>query len=231
VVAPSRRRRAALCALLVACGASAPAAASPPVRSQAQAASTPAATPEIPPLVSPQRQDYSLLLGASYALAPFLALGVGGGLSRLGVDDGWAVLGGTSMFLLPAVVHGAKGNGAHAPLAFFATAGTTLLGAFVGGGVGYFIGYSRCPDHDSEECDFAGMNEMVVGALLGGVVGYTAYAIADVVNNASVVRERPQPSPEAALQFWLRPRASREERQVDASARWDGLQLGVTWSL
>jgi len=180
-------------------------------------------------LASPQRQDYSLLLGASYALAPFLALGIGGGLSKLGVDDALAVLGGTSMFLLPAVVHGAKGNGAHAPLAFFATAGSTLLGAFVAGGIGYFIGYSRCPDHDSEECDFAGMNEMVVGALLGGVVGYTAYAVADVVNNASVVREEPQRPPEAALQLWLRPQASRQ--RLDANARWDGLQLGVTWSL
>jgi hypothetical protein len=217
VVLPSRCRRAALCALLVTCGASASAAA--------------AAAPEIAPLVSPRRHEYSLLLGASYVLAPFLALGVGGGLSRLGVGDTLAVLSGTSMFLLPAVVHAANGNGEHAPLAFFATAGTTLLGAFVGGGVGYFIGYSRCPDHDSEECDLAGMNELVVGALLGGVVGYSAYAIADVVHHASVVREKPQRPPEAALSFWLRPRASRERRQADAGARWDGLQLGVTWSL
>lgn len=180
-------------------------------------------------MVSPEREDYSLLLGTSYVLAPLLALGMGGGLSELEVDDTVAVLAGSSMFVLPAVVHAARGNGGQAFPSFMAMAGTTGLGVLLGGAIGYFIGYAGCPDHDSEECDLAGLTELYAGALVGGVVGYTTYAIVDVSSNAAVVREKPRRPPEAALQFWLRPWAS--PRRGDAVSRWDGLQLGVIWSL
>jgi len=156
-------------------------------------------------------------------------MGMGAGLSELEVDDSVAVLAGASMFVLPAVVHAARGHGEQALTSFFAMAGTTGLGALLGGGIGYFIGYQSCPDHDSEECDFAGFTELAVGAFLGGVVGYTTYAIVDVSSNASVAGEKQRRPPEAALQFWLRPQAS--HRRADVGARWDGLQLGVTWSL
>jgi hypothetical protein len=98
------------------------------------------------------------------------------------------------------------------------------------GGIGYVIGNQGCPDHDSEECDFAGFNGLMLGAVLGSVAGYTTYAIVDVASNASVLREKPL-RPTAALQFWLRPQASRERQRADNGVRWDGLQLGVTWRL
>jgi hypothetical protein len=179
----------------------------------------------------PQRQSYALLLGTTYVAAPFLALAVGGGLAELEADDTVAVLGGASMFLLPAIVHIAHGNDPHGALSFLELAGSTALGTLVGGVAGYAIGSAGCPDHDSEECDFAGLPGLIVGSLLGGLTGYTAYAVYDVSSNASVLRETSRASPSVSLQLWLQPLAGRRSRASEPSRSVDGLQLGATLHL
>jgi hypothetical protein len=183
---------------------------------------------EITPWMVPRREDYSFMLGTTYVLAPVLALAVGGVLSKLEVDDTVAVLGGMSMFVLPAVVHIAHGNNPHGALSFFSLAGVTGLGILAGGITGYIISSSSCSDHDSEECDLAGLPGLIVGSLVGGVVGYTAYAVYDVSSNASVVRRVPPPDPEASLQFWFSPMPARRGVASGSSSTWEGLQFGAT---
>jgi hypothetical protein len=184
--------------------------------------------PAIAPLAVPQRQSYSLLLGSAYVAAPLLALAVGGGLAELEADDTVAVLGGASMFLLPAIVHIAHGNDPHGALSFLEVAGSTGLGALVGGVVGYTISYASCPEHDSERCDFAGLPGLFVGSLLGGVTGYTAYAVYDVSSNASVLGAARRPSPAVSLQLWLQPLPARRSLASEVHRSMDGLQLGAT---
>lgn len=169
-----------------------------------------------------------MLLGTSYVLAPLLALAVGGGMAKLEADDTVAVLGGASMFLWPAIVHLAHGNNPHAALSVLELAGATALGTFVGGGMGYAIGYASCPDHGSDACDFAGLPGLIAGSLLGGVASYTAYAIYDVSTSASVLGEARPPSPHASLQLWMQPLPGRRAVAGEASRAMDGFLLGAT---
>jgi hypothetical protein len=187
-----------------------------------------APAPAMAPYAAPPRQNYAALLGTAYVLTPFLALGVGGGLAEMEADDTVAVLGGISMFLLPAIVHMAHGNHPHGALSFLEVAGATGLGILVGGSVGYAIGYAGCSDHDSEECDFAGLPGLVAGAALGGLAGYTTYAIYDVASNASVPERARPASPEASLQLWMLPLSRPRSLASEASRSVDGVQLGAT---
>jgi hypothetical protein len=180
------------------------------------------------PYAAPPQKNYAALLGTAYVLTPFLALAVGGGLSELEADDTLAVLGGVSMFLLPPMVHIVHGNHPHGALSFLEIAGATGLGILVGGSVGYAIGYAGCEDHDSDQCDFAGLPGLVAGAALGGLAGYTTYAIYDVASNASVPERANPASPEASLQLWMLPLTGRRSVASDASRSVDGVQLGAT---
>jgi hypothetical protein len=186
-----------------------------------------APAPAMAPYVAPPRQSYSFLLGGAYVLTPLLALAVGGGLAEMEADDTVAVLGGASMFLLPAIVHIANGNNPHGPLSFLEMAGATALGTFLGGGLGYAIDYAGCPEHDSEECDFAGVTGLFVGAFLGGLTGYTTYAIYDVASNASVPGRASPATPEASLQLWMQPVVGRRSVTSEASSAVDGVQVGA----
>jgi hypothetical protein len=229
VAARSRRRvvipsLVSIASLAVGGGWCSSAAAMPPNGTPSTHAEVP--VPSAP--FSPPPQTYSGLLGGAYIVAPVLALAVGGALAELEVDDTYAVLGGISMFMLPAAVHIGYGNEPHGPLSFLALGAVTVVGIAVGGFVGFGIDYAGCPEDDSDHCDFAGITGLVVGALVGGVAGYTVYAAYDVSSNASVPSEPPAPTQRASLQPWLRPLAAPRSFVSEGSTTWDGFQLGAT---
>ena len=172
-------------------------------------------------------ESYRGALTASYVMAPLLALGVGGLLSGMEADDTWAVLGGTAMFLAPAAVHMGNGNVAQGPLSFLLLAGSTGAGMLLGGLTGYYVDAADCdPDQDSDSCDFAGFAGLVVGTLIGGVVGYTGFAIYDVSENGAVPLDE-SATDHARLELWLSPVAAPQRSRVDASSPFAGVQLGA----
>jgi hypothetical protein len=184
--------------------------------------------PSRPAAVDPERRSYALPLGVSYVLAPFLALGVGGGLSKLTNDDTLSVVGGGLMFLLPAAVHMAHGKVGHGAAVFPEQLLITALSLFAGGGIGYAIDAAGCPG-DGEECDFAGLEGLVIGAAVGGLAGYTAFAIYDIHNDAWVPAKAA--APQASLRLWLSPLSGSSRPRAEGASLWHGLQLGVTLAL
>jgi hypothetical protein len=224
VVAARSRPLAAAFALLLALAAW-------PVDAHAEAPGTADALLEPPAAPLPREQSYRGLLATSYVLAPFLALGVGHLLSELEADDTVAVLGAGTMFFAPAAVHMAYGNVGHGPLAFLGLAGSTAAGTLLGGAVGYGLSSIGCdPAEDSEGCDFAGFGGLVVGGLLGGIGGYTGFALYDVSVNGAVARKRAPRDGHASLQLWLSPLpAAKTERA--AGAPFGGLAIGAILEL
>jgi hypothetical protein len=187
-----------------------------------------AVVPTPPPVVDPERRSYALPFGVSYVLAPFLALGVGGGLSKLTNDDTLSVVGGGLMFLLPAAVHMAHGNVGHGAAVFPEQLLITALSFFAGGGVGYAIGAAVCPG-DGEECEYAGWEGALFGAVVGGLAGYTAFAIYDLDNDAWVPAKAA--TSKASLRLWLSPLPGSSNARAEVASPWRGLQLGVTLAL
>lgn len=240
VVGASRPRAAGLLAALALGACPLEALAAPPAEAVAPPRAAPLAAPDgerawrdadaSPPGASapPPEGSYRGALTASYVIAPFLALAVGGALSELEVSDQVAVLGGAGMFLAPAAIHVANGN-AVAPLSFLGLVGSTALGTVVGGVAGHFIGSAGCdPAEDSDGCSFASLGGIIVGSLLGGVAGYTSFAIYDVTMNGAVPRDEPG-ADRASLQLWLNP-LPRSERAASGSP-FSGLQIGATLAL
>lgn len=180
--------------------------------------------------VAPREESYRGLLTTSYVLAPFLALGVGHALAELELDDTVAAVGAGAMSLAPAVVHMSHGNVGHAPLAFLGLAGTTAVGTLLGGVVGYNLDsqLSCDPAEDSDGCDFAGINGLIFGALLGGVAGYTGFAIYDVLENGAVSVDEAPPADHASLQLWLTPLPAPKRENGEAASPFGGLQIGAT---
>jgi hypothetical protein len=171
-------------------------------------------------------ESYRGALTASYVMAPLLALGVGGLLSGMEVDDTWAVLGGTAMFLAPAAVHMGHGNVTQGPVSFLLLAGATGAGVLLGGLTGYYIDSADCdPAQDSDGCDFAGFTGLVAGALIGGVGAYTGYAIYDVSENGALPLDE-SATDEARLELWLSPVATPSRSRGEARP-FDGVQLGA----
>jgi hypothetical protein len=220
VVAGSRPLAAALALLL--------ALAAWPLEAHAASPSAADEPPEPPAPREPREQSYRGLLTTSYVLAPFFALGVGGLLSKLEADDTVAVLGASTMFFAPAAVHMAHGKVAHGPLAFLGLAGSTAVGTLVGGAVGYGLSSIGCdPAEDSEGCDFAGYGGLIVGALLGGIGGYTGFALYDVSVNGAVASHASRANG-AWLQLWLSPLPGAKREHTAATAPLGGLAIGAT---
>jgi hypothetical protein len=160
-------------------------------------------------------------------MAPLLAMGVGGMLSGLEVDDPLAVFGATSMFLAPAVVHMAHGNTAQGPVSFLLLGLSTGAGLVLGSITGYYIDSSGCdPSEDSDSCDFAGINGIIWGGLIGSVAGYTGFAIYDVSENgAEPLDERA--SDHARVELWLSPVSAPKRARAEGTPGFDGVQLGA----
>jgi hypothetical protein len=183
----------------------------------------------------PREESYRDLLTLSYVLAPFLALGVGHTLAELEAEDGVAVLAATTMFFTPAAVHMAHGNVGHGPLAFLGMAGSTAAGMFLGGFVGYNIDsqLSCDPAEDSDGCDFAGINGLIFGALIGGVTGYTGFAIYDVLDNGAVAVDavaidRGPSTDRASLHLWLSPLPAAKVERTESTSPFGGALIGAT---
>jgi hypothetical protein len=179
---------------------------------------------------APREESYRTLLTTSYVLAPFFALGIGHALAELEADDTAAALGAATMSLAPAVVHMAHGNVEHAPLAFVGLAGSTAVGTLLGGLVGYNLDsqLSCDPAEDSDGCDFAGLNGLIYGALLGGVTGYTGFAIYDVLENGAVAVEEAPPADHVSLQMWLSPLPAAKHERREAATPVGGLLIGAS---
>lgn len=227
VVARARGRVLAIALPLVGAWC-APAAAAPRVwpRPVAARVSEPPSPPAAPDhRASAPGRSYALPLGLSYGLAPFLALAVGGGLSELEVDDTLAVVGGGLMFALPAVVHMAHGQFGHGAAVFPEMLALTGIAVFAGGGIGYAIDAASCPG-DGDECDFAGLEGLVGGALLGGVAAYTGFAIYDVSCHGEVPAE--VAPAQTSLRLWVGPLPRSALARAEGSSLWSGVQLGVT---
>jgi hypothetical protein len=178
----------------------------------------------------PREQSYRDVLTLSYVLAPFLALGVGHTLAELEADDGLAAIGAGTMFLAPAAVHMAHGNVGHGPLSFLGLAGSTAAGLLLGGVVGYNLDsqLSCDPAEDSDGCDFAGINGLIFGALIGGVTGYTGFAIYDVLDNGAVTVDAAPPADRASLHLWLSPLPAAKVERAESTSPFGGVQIGAT---
>lgn len=227
VVSHSRRPAAALALLLALASWSREAQAVPPGVARARASRQ---EPSAPPASAPPGEEsYRGLLAASYLLAPFAALGVGHLLSEAEADDGLAVLGAGAMFLAPAAVHMSNGKVAHGPLAFLGLAASTGVGTLLGGFVGYNLAAQGCdPAEDSDGCSFAGLDGLIIGALVGGVSGYTGFAIYDVSENGAV--DAPPPD-HASLELWLSPLPAAKRDHAEATTPFGGLQIGATLTM
>lgn len=189
----------------------------------AEGASSGSSPPAIRPASKPERTSYGTLLAASYVAAPPLAIAAGAGLFELTGDDTLSVLGGGLMFLLPASVHIAHGNGRGVASAFEMIA-VTAAGVLVGGATGFIIDRETCSNPDGEECDLAGLNGIIYGGLLGGLLGYVGYAIYDVSENASVVTEKGA-SGGSSWHVWVTPLASRRREMSGTNGAWNGVEL------
>jgi hypothetical protein len=222
-VVPRSRRSAAVFALLLAFASwPRPALAAPPDPAEASPA-------QAKPTYLPREESYRGALTLSYVLAPFLALGFGSLLSGGDADDGVAAFGAGSMLLAPAVVHMSHGKVLHGPLSFLGLASSTTVGTLLGGLIGFNLDSLDCdPAEDSDGCDFAGLNGLVVGALLGGVVGYTGFAIYDVTANGALVLDEAPPPDRAALQLWLSPLPAAKNERAEAAAPFGGLLIGAS---
>jgi hypothetical protein len=207
--------------------ASAPAASARPASEHPSRAELP---PEIP--TSPVRHSHAGLLTASYVLAPLLALAVGGGISKLTKRDEISVTGGCLMFLLPASVHVAHGKAGQGLVSFAQMVGFTLVGGVVGGIIGGVYSSETCTSDSSDGCEFAGLAGLMGGSLIGGVAGYTGFAIYDVWANATYLTDEPgAPEADAAsLPLWVQPVPARAE-QANAVGPWSGLQLGLSLAM
>lgn len=220
----SRSRRASMLGLLCALGA---------WSLGAQAAPPPGAvhTPEwqLEPPAPPREASYRPSLTASYVFAPVLAVGVGHLLAELEAADSVAALGATTMFLAPAAVHMARGKVLHGPLAFLGLAGSTAVGTLLGGVVGYNLDLlGSCDRDENSDCFFEGFDGLAIGALVGAVTSYTAFAIYDVsANGAVLIRETPS-ADQASLQLWLSPLPVPKRERAAVPSRYSGLQIVAT---
>jgi hypothetical protein len=176
------------------------------------------------PAASRADGSYAGTLGASYLVAPLLALAVGGGLSELEASDELAVLAGGTMFLAPMGVHLYHQRADRAGLALGSMFGITLGAAVSGGVLGYVENVIACdPDRESE-CADRGIGTIIVGAVIGSGVGYVTSAVLDVAFRSSAPEAAPNAPP--AAQFWLVP-----SRAAASPVSADGLLVGVTWRL
>jgi hypothetical protein len=193
-------------------------------------------SPEVQPLPQaspalPAEKSYRDVLATSYVVAPALALAAGHTMAEMETSDSGAVLGAAALFLAPAIVHMAHGKGVHGPLAFLGMTAITTVGTLLGGMVGHGIAASGCdPEEDSEGCDFAGINGFVLGALIGGVGGYTGFAIYDVSENGAVPLEEPR-GDRASLQLWLSPLPAARRERVEPAPAFGGVQIGATLAM
>ncbi len=187
---------------------------------------------ELPPEdpIPPERHSYAGLLTATYVLAPLLAVAVGGGISTLTKRDEISVTGGCLMSLLPGSVHVAHGNAGQGIASFAGLVGVTLGGVVLGAIVGGSMTSATCDSDVSDGCDFAALDGIIGGALVGGVVSYVGFAIYDVSANAYYETETLAPEA-ATLQLWLNPVPAARAENVSGpttSIPWSGLQLGLT---
>ncbi|HEX2879940.1 MAG TPA: hypothetical protein VHO25_10450 [Polyangiaceae bacterium] len=123
-------------------------------------------------------RSYSLPLGLGYAVPPVLSgalIGVSAASGSAKVTAPFIYLGLASMFLVPPGVHAAHGNAPGAMRALLGTFGATLTLGYLGGIAAQ--GAADCSEYDDGLCEgfsFLG------GAVLGGVIGYTSWAILDI---------------------------------------------------
>lgn len=123
-------------------------------------------------------RSYALPLGLAYFAPPV----VFGSLAIVSANNDapstaatLTLVGLGMMFVAPAMVHSAYGNGPGAARAAFASLGSTLSTAVVGGLI--LLEANDCTNSDDGLCrgfSFLG------GAVLGGVIGYTTWAIIDI---------------------------------------------------
>jgi hypothetical protein len=165
-----------------------------------------AAAPE-PPASPPVSESagYSLPLGLAYAGAPFLALALGGAMSRLTTDDNVSVLVGSLPFALPAIVHFAHGETKRGIFALPALAGATLLGVALGGFSGALLHPLTCGRNaGTETCEDTLPTSVIAGAVVGGVLGYATYATIDLTLNATPSAPT-RKHDVASVQLWMQP--------------------------
>ena len=188
----------------------------------------PAKSSPIRPLTVPDHESYRVLLSVSYALAPFAAVGLGHALSRNGSGDTAAGVGVGLGFFIPAVVHMAHGKPGHGVISFIELAGLTGVGVVVGGGIGGIISQAGCdPEEDSEGCDFAAFPGLAYGAVIGGVLAYTGFAIYDVLANGDVLHARDS-ADAASLRLSFSPLPASRDVRADQQPAWGGVWLGAT---
>jgi hypothetical protein len=169
----------------------------------------------------------------SYVAAPLVAFAVGTGVSQLTNEEAVLIPVVGSLFMLPAVVHMAHGKVGHGLLSALELGGLTFAGVLAGGLVGGLITQRECgPDENSDYCDFSALPGLIGGALVGGIAGYTAFAIYDVsVNSEVLVGETRDDEQGASVQLWLAPVPAPHRTGGDASPKWSGLWMGATLQL
>jgi len=215
-------------------------------RAAPASAGEPAAAPAAAAPVDPER-SYALPLGAAYAIAPFLAFGIGGLLSEAEASDNVAVAVAAPMFLAPAAVHLYQGASDRVAVSLVSMVGVTFAGTLAGGVVGYLENQIVCDPEQDSECQDRGIGTTILGAAIGTVVGYASSAVLDVVLRSSTPgQSAPAPSaPEqgaraGSAQLWLAPLGTDAARSRSAAVRRspsanplaaDGLMIGVTLRL
>jgi hypothetical protein len=135
---------------------------------------------------APRRANYALRLGTAYAVTPVLALMAGQALSRVVPSGELAVMGGGLLLLLPPSIHIAHGATERAWRAVVFMVACTALMSTSGAAIGYAIGKASCDPDLSGECGLTALAWVLVGAAIGGLLGYIGHARRDVVLHSSV---------------------------------------------
>jgi hypothetical protein len=140
-----------------------------------------------PPLAAvPRRSSYAMRLGAAYAATPVLAVAAMRALSQFVSNGEVAVLGGGLLMLLPPSIHLMHGATQRAWRAFVFMLASTALISLSGGAIGYAVGRASCDPQLNGECGLTSLAWVLVGAALGGLLGYLAHARRDVMLHSSV---------------------------------------------
>jgi hypothetical protein len=175
-------------------------------------------------VVSAESTSYALVLAGTYVLAPFAGFGLGGLMFQLTRNDNVSIWSGTVLLFAPAVVHGLNGRADHAVRAAVGLPIATTLGLILGG----LIGASQ-----ARSVEDGGLETFVAGCAIGALVGYTSFAIYDVVANSSR-HSRRKPADGASneprpLQFWAAPilRAGETRGAPTRAGSPDGLMLNL----
>ncbi|MEY4548861.1 MAG: hypothetical protein RL685_5056 [Pseudomonadota bacterium] len=144
---------------------------------------------------SSEPPGYAALLGAAYVFAPVLALVSWRGLAPLLPGSAAVAVAGALLLLLPPLIHVAHGATARGGLALASLVGYVGFGSVSGAVIGRTLADVSCDAQTHDECGLSLLGGLLLGAAVGGLLGYCAHGVRQVLverrkqSSAELIRE------------------------------------------